>query len=376
MEAPIVFLVDGGGDPFSHQHLPKLMPFRPTGEGWQGDGFLWRYASEVANGYSQSVALEARRRAEAEYRRLLYVGMTRAEDRLVVCGYFGKRKPSDTTWHATIDRVLGASASTAEILNEDTGESVRRFRVTSARTAPLGEPEEDPKHRTAAAPGWLLERVPLEPELPRPLSPSRAGAVIEEEDRGEAGDATRRSPVLGREPTDGLAVRRGLATHRLLQSLPDLLADERHGAAQRYLARFAPDWSEEECRALWLSVERVLDDATFAPIFAGQSRAEVAIMGTIEVRGKSRAVSGKIDRLAVSAQRVLLVDFKTSRPAPAGLFDLPPEHLLQMALYRALLRPIYPERRIEAALIYTDVARLIELPQSDMDAALARLTDS
>ena len=35
----------------------------------------------------------ARREAEEEYRRLLYVAMTRAIDRLVICGAEGERAP-------------------------------------------------------------------------------------------------------------------------------------------------------------------------------------------------------------------------------------------------------------------------------------------
>ena len=53
------------------------------------------------------------------------------------------------------------------------------------------------------------------------------------------------------------------------------------------------------------------------------SLAEVAIMGTLHLRGKDHAVSGVIDRLAVSGDRVLIVDYKTNRPAPQTLADVP-----------------------------------------------------
>jgi ATP-dependent helicase/nuclease subunit A len=98
-------------------------------------------------------------------------------------------------------------------------------------------------------------------------------------------------------------------------------------------------------------------------------------MGTVEVGGRPRTVSGKIDRLAVSDGEVLIVDYKTGR-APAGIAEAPPEHIAQLALYRALLQPLYPGREVRAALLYTAAPRLLPVDAAAMDAALARLTHS
>ena len=106
LEAPVVFLIDSGSAPFSDQHLPRLMPFESARGLWAGSGFLWRSAKEVANGFSQGIARYAKEKAEEEYRRLLYVGMTRAEDRLIVCGYHGKRAPQSMIWHAIVTSAL------------------------------------------------------------------------------------------------------------------------------------------------------------------------------------------------------------------------------------------------------------------------------
>jgi ATP-dependent helicase/nuclease subunit A len=76
----------------------------------------------------------------------------------------------------------------------------------------------------------------------------------------------------------------------------------------------------------------------------------------------------------VTSGRVSIVDYKTNRPAPAGLAQVPPAYILQLALYRALLKPLYPGREVTAALLFTEAPRLIELPAQAMDDALARLT--
>ena len=67
-------------------------------------------------------------------------------------------------------------------------------------------------------------------------------------------------------------------------------------------------------------------------------------MGTLPVNGRDRSVSGQIDRLAVTDKRVLIVDYKTNRPAADTLDQVPFAYIAQMALYRAMLQRIYPGR--------------------------------
>lgn len=373
LEAPVVFLVDSGSAPFSDQHLPRLMAFTPKKSLWRGDGFLWRASSEVANDFSRSVGAAARDKAEEEYRRLLYVGMTRAEDRLIACSYHGKRQPGPMTWHAIVTAALAGAPESEALTEPSTGQAVHRFRVTPPRAvAETTEPPEAEAERDAPAlPPGLAVPLPPTPALPRPLAPSGASVLIDEERQAVISG---KSPVLdaGGEPV--FAIARGLAVHRLLQMLPTLPSGERHAAGERYLARIGGAWPDGERESALASVERLLGDARFEPIFVEGSRAEVSLMGTLMVKGRERAVSGQIDRLAVTADKVLIADFKTNRPAPSSLAEVPPAYIVQLALYRALLQPIYPGREVEAALIFTETPLLIPVLQEVMDDALARLT--
>jgi ATP-dependent helicase/nuclease subunit A len=371
LEAPVVFLIDGGAAPFSDQHLPRLMRFAGSGAHWRGEGYLWRAASDVANGFSKKEIERARALADDEYRRLLYVGMTRAEDRLIVAGYHGKRPPGPNTWHSIVSRALTRAPETTENPHPAGEGVVHRFRATDL--TPLSGEAEEEKPRPDFGPPPALLAVPLPPfeDLPRPLSPSGASALIEG-NRETAIDT--RSPVLDADAEPGFAIRRGLAMHRLLQMLPEIAHAERDAAARRYLARAGADWSDGEAEKALAAVEAILGEAGFAPLFAHGSRAEVTVMGSLDVKGKKRTVSGKIDRLAVTDSQVLIVDYKTNRPAPETLAEVPDGHILQLALYRALLEPLYPGRAVKAALLFTEAPRLIALPEAVMDEALARLT--
>jgi ATP-dependent helicase/nuclease subunit A len=348
------------------------MPFEGSGAHWRGKGYFWRAASDTANAMSKAAALRARGLADDEYRRLLYVGMTRAEDRLIVCGYHGKRAQHVETWHARVSHALADAPESTERPHPASGEEpVVRFRATAWPPLAAQADEQAEAETFAPPPAALSKSLPPIEELPRPLSPSGAAALIDEADE-PAIDG--RSPVLDAEEEPGFAIRRGLVLHKLLQTLPGIPVEARRSAAERYLARAAADWPEAERAGALARVEAILANPRFAPIFAPGSRAEVAIMGEIELRGRRRSVSGKIDRLAVGDDMVWIVDYKTNRTAPASAAEAPPAYVLQLALYRALLRPLYPGRRIAAALLFTEAARLIELPEAALDQALARLT--
>ncbi|MEQ9180971.1 MAG: PD-(D/E)XK nuclease family protein, partial [Nitratireductor sp.] len=181
-------------------------------------------------------------------------------------------------------------------------------------------------------------------------------------------------PVLAPAGAASPAAQRGTAIHRLLQMLPDVLPTAREAAARRYLDRFGADWPAAERESAWRSVRDILENPDFAPVFAAGSRAEVALMGTLRLGAAERAVSGKVDRLAVTDKNVLIVDYKTNRPPPLSLATVPPAYLAQLALYRALLQPLYAGRSVEAALLFTEAPALVRVPAAALDEALVRLT--
>lgn len=373
LEAAVVFLVDSGAAAFSDSHLPRLMPFDAPQKGWRNKGFLWRASADVNNSFSSSLAKEAKRRAEQEYRRLLYVGMTRAEDRLIVCGYHGKTGQPDFGWHAMVRDALGASPATQQITQPVLDDTILRYSISTAKAVEANAAPQEATLDKEPAPASLFSALPKLPALPRPLSPSGAGAVIEREPDTET---AKRSPVLDSQSEPSFALMRGVAAHKLLQTLPSLPENAQEHAALRYLRRIGHGWSADEKDRLWLSVRTILKNRDFASLFSDGSRAEVSIMGQVNVGGVLRAVSGRLDRLIVTHDAVLIVDYKTNRPPPRDESEIPHSHIVQMALYRALLSPIYPDKSVRAALVYTERPVLIQLDDSVMDVALARLAEA
>ena len=120
-------------------------------------------------------------------------------------------------------------------------------------------------------------------------------------------------------------------------------------------------------------VLRLVAHADFRALYAAGSRAEVPIVGRLMLAAGEVRVSGQVDRLVVTAEEVLIADFKTNRPAPQRIEEVPKPYIRQLALYRALLAKLYPDRRIRAALVWTEVPDLMEISAADLDTALAQV---
>ena len=155
-------------------------------------------------------------------------------------------------------------------------------------------------------------------------------------------------------------------------ALPEIDPERRVEAARRFMARRL-EFDEAERAAMIEQVLAIIGDGRFGDLFQPGSRAEVPVVGRLKIGDRSVAVSGQLDRLVVSANEVLIADYKTNRPAPGEFQDVPPAYVGQLALYRAVLAKLYPDKPIRAALVFTEIPQLMEVPAQAMDAALSRL---
>ncbi|MGB0747485.1 MAG: double-strand break repair helicase AddA [Magnetospiraceae bacterium] len=352
LQAPIVFLPDTLQIPAQG---PRLLWPGAEQDGAEPDFLLWppRTADLEAIGSAARDAWKAAQ--EAEYRRLLYVAMTRAEDQLIICGARGSREPPEGCWYNLVTRGLGGiAASVADSWLAEAGEtdSSDVLQLVSQQETPVTAPPPPTTAEVPPLPAWSTAPPPPEPTPPRPLIPSRQGD-----------DPPARSP-LG---PDGTALfQRGTLVHRMLQSLPALPARDREPAALAWLARSAGTLPEAARQDLVTETLAVLSHPDFAALFGQGSRAEVPLVGRVG----PHIVSGQVDRLVVTATEVMIVDYKTNRPPPRNVADVAPLYLRQMALYRDLLADIYPGKPRHCVLLWTDGPFAMRLPDTLLDAAV------
>lgn len=362
LEAPIVVLADTTTEPAGPvQYQPRLLPLpRTNAPPGAPECKVWVPTKKDDTPPTAAARAASMAAAENEYRRLLYVAMTRAADRLVVCGSVGERAAHPGCWYRLIEQGLEASGELVEDAADFGSGKVRRFRKSppesaTAKAATLSFDLKPPR------PDWLFKDAPAEP--------ARAGMI---RPSGFVDDPPLAAPFRSGEARQRALIR-GNLVHRLMQSLPDIPAPQRATAARHFLARQRNDFTEDEKGAIAGSVLAILADPRFAELFGPGSRAEVPVVGRV---GRD-VVNGVVDRLVVGPRAVLIADYKTNRPAPTSIAETQANHagyIRQLALYRAILMKLYPGLPVRAALVWTELPSLTEIPAESLEAAIGNLT--
>lgn len=338
LQAPLVVLADAARKPSDMPPDHVVMPWGPHGEGvpifFGGKaGRIGPIAEQLA---------EDKRRADEEHWRLLYVALTRAEDMLFVGGALGTREtvPHPDSWHARVGAAL--QGMDAQIVDDPLWGASLVHAV--GRQAPPRDPAAPAALHVADVPDWARHAPSPEPAPPRPLSPSQ----LAEDD------------VASPPPSKAMiaAARKGTLLHKLFERLPAVAPEQRLAAAQQWLARQARDLDEATRDDLAYKALAVIDDLDFADLFGPDALAEAPVAAVVG----TAVIAGKVDRLLIQPDRIQIVDFKTGLNVPENAGEVSPYHLKQMAAYVAALRRIFPGRDVEAALLFTEVARLVPLP--------------
>ena len=295
----------------------------------------------------------------AEYNRLLYVALTRAEDEILVCGAEGSKKPPENCWYDSVAQGFARLPAREEddVLVHDCEQAQKPDRIakiSASHTAPL-------PGWAGRTPAWESSPPLAEKQKPERIVPSRAA-------EDEVRRAIAASPLgggLGAARTArATAMARGNVIHALLQHLPQLPFSEQRAAARHYLAT-QEDGIAEQAEGICESVLAVLGNLELHDLFGPASLAEVPLAGVVN----GREIGGMVDRLAVTPQRIWLADYKSDRAPPATHDGIPGKYASQLAAYRSILRQIYPQRQIRTLLIWTETGAVMDVPDAILDAA-------
>lgn len=343
LQAPVVILPDTTSRP--KVNAPAILE--------SANAAIWSPRKETDAEPSERARAIAEAAAREEHRRLLYVALTRAQDRLIIMGHWQGAAGEDKdgydkdSWYALCEAAMSALPQAAD----DAG--VRRFGQLGAGVAARQAAET----AQTALPGWALRPAPPEPMARRLSAPTSL-----------LGPRTR---VLAPfDPRRAARMKRGRTIHALLQYLPELPEAQREAAADTYLAQDSEVTAAERAE-MKSAAFGVLNDPALGELFQPGGRAEAAILGTAPDLPGGMVINGRVDRLVVTPDRVLVVDFKTDQPAPDDPADVAETYIAQMAAYWAVLRRAYPGREVVAALCWTDGPRLMQLPQGQLSDALA-----
>ena len=303
---------------------------------------LWRTKADQ----SPAVLAQAKARKvaadEAERARLLYVAMTRAETWLIVCGAGAIVTPS---WYGAIQD--GLATIECSTLACPTGAGLRHSRG-DWHAGTLQTPTQDDAP-TNQPPDWITQAAPTPTEA-KPLNPSDLGGA-----KALAGETD--------DLTQDAAMARGTDIHLLLEHLPALPADQWDQAAISLL-------SPERSAPILDDVRAILTAPHLRDMFAPGTLAEVSICAQLN----GQPMMGTIDRLIIGPDWVMAVDYKSNTVVPERSDQVPDGLLRQMGAYAAALGQIYPNHRIETAILWTNTATLMPLANDIVMAALDTVT--
>lgn len=343
LQAPIIFMPDTTQIPESKARLL-----------WHEKLLLWPGSSAGSNQFAAMIREKNRQKELDEYKRLLYVALTRAEDELIICGWESKKALAQECWYNVVKNGLAGTAQEAPFIAppqvgyDISGNLLRLVTPQEAEVSAAARPLTSTA-RTTILPAFLESSAPPEPVPPLPLSPS-----LPEEEAPPA-----RSPLFSAE-----RFQRGTLIHKLLQLLPGLPASDQAEAAASFLAYYGKKLTAGEQEAIRENVLSLLRHPDFAPIFGPGSKAEVPITGMIDGKnGQKRIIAGQVDRLVVAEKSLLIIDYKTNHHPPEKTTNIPLAYLKQMAAYASLLRSIYPAKQVNCALVWTEIPLLMPVPE-------------
>ena len=354
LEADVVFLPDTCRSIGHAQHDPKLF-FGDAGKG--EPPLLWVRSSSWDVAFSEAERERFRAAEQEENWRLLYVAMTRARDRLYICGHSGGRGVPEDCWLARCQDALKPHMKKGK---DAEGNAV--WRLGEEPSAGAGTREKEEKAATSAPVSPVLRDPPKPEKAVMPLAPSRAfaaAAFVGASGRWH-GEERRRA-----------ARRRGTILHAALCRLGGLSDKQRRERVDGLLAALAPEAAAEERGEMAATLERVFASEECKPIFRWRGRNEVALGGMLLVAGEEgeemRRIPARVDRLCFPAEgEVVAVEYKSDRRPPRSVESVKDAYLAQVGIYRRLLLSLWPEREIRCGILWIETARFMEIPAEKM----------
>ena len=317
LEAPVVFLFDANlaDAPLRDRILwSDGLPFFKSSDFKSIDGnFRRMYEAQKAAGLG-------------EFYRLLYVAMTRARDRLYVCGWEAKKGEREQSWYGCVREALesfpDARRVPDELLRAKGAEFFDPEVLALGRVEPRATPAPREEKKPPPVPQFFYEKV----------SPGKGRF---------AGPTAGTSPLAP--PDDGSkAASRGVMIHELLEKLAGLAPGNYARTAHAYPAELVE------------TAAAILQNPEFGFIFENKSYSEVELAYVED--GESKAA--RIDRLVFAPDAIWIIDYKSDAKAPA----VPPENYVrQLGLYKSLVAKIYPGEKIRAAILWTAAPKLVEI---------------
>lgn len=344
MQAPIVFLVNApintGGNKNHLLWTEKLFDYKtPIFSLSNNNSVLFDRIKNNINDDNYS-----------EYLRLFYVGITRAENELYICGWKNGNEKKTTeekdenklTWYDL------SKLAMKELGREEKFEFSRENNDEN-KIVFCSDKEEF---------GIINEKNDIVKNINKNILKNHKKLDNYEKVNGEEEDfqflkhLDRDNNIL----TMNIAIAKGNAVHKLLEILPSANVEDRDEIADIYLNNSFFILSNEDRKIIKEKVFNILNNPEYATFFDKNSKSEVDIIGNLDGKNTPK----RIDRLVIKEDKIIIIDYKNT------MYDynektLPIEYKQQLNGYKTLIEQIYKNKKVECYILLTSFIKLIKV---------------
>jgi len=262
---------------------------------------------------------EKQAKAYAEYLRLLYVGMTRAEDHLIICGYQGGKSLPDNCWYQLVRSKLTDIATPMADGTLIYGTADTSY-IAENNVAPIKTNREV---FTAKAQTSLTYRE---------VHTSRTVA----------------SPLSDRDPMGY-----GLVFHKILED--SLNAKNINMMDSHPLITTLDPKSQNRMHA---GIKKIIDNKKFRSLIQGKDiKTEITLGSNIN----NKIHIGRIDLMLITPSEVIIVDYKSDKSPPSREKNIPDSYYQQLLVYKKMVKEIYPTQTISTMILWLENGTLQEI---------------
>ncbi|XCE27720.1 double-strand break repair helicase AddA [Candidatus Liberibacter asiaticus] len=366
LESPVVFLVDTGSQVFSHKHIKKMhiMPSLNDDPGIP----IWIPQSKSRNNIVSDLIKHLKKSTQEEYNRLLYVGMTRASDQLIICKHSNtsnEKKSNQRTWY---DMVYDSFHNDERVKKIKLTNSINKDEWIAYEWS-THHPENTPLEREET-----IKQLMDEQKIPKKLFSPIKNDINEPYILNPSTIDTKGKTNLESLLSDNQTFNRGLIIHKLLQVIFTLPEHKRKNFITSYCTKNAKLWPAKEYKNLLLSITRLLENPMMTTAMSCDSYSEVSVSGKINCPKKDIIISGRIDQISISQQNIFIFEYKTHHHVPQEIEHIPYTHIAQLSIYEKILKDSYPNKSLVCLLIYVSEPKVFIIPQNKLNKAFAEIS--
>ncbi len=270
----------------------------------ENDQLLSAKSSSYIPEFYETLKIKEQQKAYQEYLRLLYVGMTRAEDHLIICGYQGKNKIPENCWYKLINHSMQEIGSLD--INGNLIYGTPYLHVVSQNSL------HNKKHTKI-----------IENKIPRPIKSWKPETRSSD---------YKSSPV---------ALEYGLIFHKILE---DAVGSKNLDNFDKH--PLIKTLSNNLQKRIKTSLKKLVSNVQFKELLKHEIKTELSF----GYKTGSEIKIGRVDLAVISKDQVVIIDYKSGN----NYDSIPEAYIKQLKFYKEAFMEIYPDKNINCKILWLE----------------------